>query len=116
HHPDAGRIELLGQSITGLSPRAIARRGLVRTFQTPQLFGDLSVIENVMVGAAGHRLGSLARALAGGPADSTGRRRAEAVMTVTALEDWADAPARALPFGLRRRLEIARALAAGAST
>lgn len=116
YRPDRGRLEFEGRSIAGLAPAAIARRGLVRTFQTPQLFEDLSVRENVMVGAAGHRLGALTAALAGSRAgearlrDDAGRLLAE-----VGLEAWAEAPARSLPFGLRRRLEMARALAAGAT-
>ncbi|HET7343997.1 MAG TPA: ATP-binding cassette domain-containing protein, partial [Methylomirabilota bacterium] len=63
--PDAGAIALFGEALAGRAPSAIARRGLVRTFQTPQLFEALSVLDNVRVGAAGHRLGPLTHALAG---------------------------------------------------
>jgi len=111
--PDSGAIRLFGEAIAGVGAGAIARRGLVRTFQTPQLFEELSVLDNVRVGAAGHRLGSLALALLGAdprPAEW----RAVASLEAVGLADWADAPAGALPFGHRRRLEIARALAAGA--
>jgi branched-chain amino acid transport system ATP-binding protein/branched-chain amino acid transport system permease protein len=93
----------------------VAQRGLVRTFQTPQLFEDLSVLDNVRVGASGRRLGSLAAALLGvGAADAATRRVAEGTLASVGLADWAHAPAAALPFGHRRRLEVARALAAGA--
>jgi ABC-type branched-subunit amino acid transport system ATPase component/ABC-type branched-subunit amino acid transport system permease subunit len=113
--PDAGTVALFGQRVDGRSPHAIARRGLVRTFQTPQLFEDLSVLDNVRVGATGRHLGWVAAALAGatGETPATGSRAREALQAV-GLEAWAAAPAADLPFGHRRRLEIARALAAGA--
>jgi ABC-type branched-subunit amino acid transport system ATPase component/ABC-type branched-subunit amino acid transport system permease subunit len=115
YRPDAGSIRFRGEPITHLSPVVIARRGIARTFQTPQLFEDLSVLENVMVGAAGPRLGSLAAALAGtrGPAAAL-RERAAAILHEAGLAEWAGAEARNLPFALRRKLEIARALATGA--
>ncbi|MBI4254871.1 MAG: branched-chain amino acid ABC transporter ATP-binding protein/permease [Candidatus Rokubacteria bacterium] len=113
--PDRGRIALGGEPITGLSPARIARRGLVRTFQTPQLFDELSVLDNVMVGAASRRLGSLGAALAGARGgEARLGDRARAILATVGLEAWAGTPARALPFGLRRRLEIGRALGAGA--
>jgi ABC-type branched-subunit amino acid transport system ATPase component len=95
---DAGRIALAGRSIVGLHPYAVARRGIARTFQTAQVFGGLSARDNVAVGVAGPRLGAVLGALAGAP----GARAREA-----------DTPAEALAAGLRRKLEIARALATG---
>jgi ABC-type branched-subunit amino acid transport system ATPase component/ABC-type branched-subunit amino acid transport system permease subunit len=116
YRPDRGRVLFADAPITRLTPAAIARRGLVRTFQTPQLFDELTVAENVMVGVAGARLGSLALALAG-DRRRTGalRSRAESLLATVGIGTWADTPASALPFGLRRRLEIARALGAGAT-
>ncbi len=111
--PDRGRIALFGERVEGTAPAAIARRGLVRTFQTPQLFDELSVLDNVRVGAAGHRLGSLGLALLGADRRDADARAA-ASLEVVGLDAWAAAPAAVLPFGHRRRLEIARALAAGA--
>ena len=110
---DRGRIALFGERVEGTAPAAIARRGLVRTFQTPQLFDELSVLDNVRVGAAGHRLGSLGLALLGADRRDADARAA-ASLEVVGLDAWAAAPAAVLPFGHRRRLEIARALAAGA--
>src|SRR5262249_56264534 len=65
--PRAGTVELNGVSIVGLSPYAIARRGIARTFQTAQVFSGLSVRDNVAVGVAGRRLGSLLTAPLGPP-------------------------------------------------
>jgi branched-chain amino acid transport system ATP-binding protein len=113
--PDAGTIELFGEPITGLGAVAIARRGLARTFQTPQLFDELSVLDNVLVGAVGPRLGWLPLALLGaGSDDAAAGARARESLDAVGLAEWAATLAAALPFGHRRRLEIARALAAGA--
>ncbi|HTU00612.1 MAG TPA: branched-chain amino acid ABC transporter ATP-binding protein/permease [Candidatus Sulfotelmatobacter sp.] len=113
--PGAGGVALNGAPIAGRPPYAIARRGVARTFQTAQVFPGLSALENVAVGVAGPRLGGPLAALLGTP----GTRRAErailgqaaAELAAAGLRDWSDRPAEALPAGLRRRLEIARALA-----
>jgi branched-chain amino acid transport system permease protein len=88
---------------------------VARTFQTAQVFGDLSVAENVAVGVAGPHLGSVVAALVGAPwtraAEARLRRRALALLTEAGLTEWAERSADALPAGLRRRLEIVRALA-----
>jgi ABC-type branched-subunit amino acid transport system ATPase component/ABC-type branched-subunit amino acid transport system permease subunit len=115
YRPAAGEIRLAGEPITGRAPHAVARLGVTRTFQTAQLFDDLSVVENVMVGVAGARLGNLGGALLQGP----GTRRRERALRARALEllaalglsARAEEPAAGLPAGLRRWLEIARALA-----
>jgi ABC-type branched-subunit amino acid transport system ATPase component/ABC-type branched-subunit amino acid transport system permease subunit len=113
--PDGGTIELFGERIAARAPAAIARRGIARTFQTPQLFEDLSVLDNVLVGAVGPRLPGLAAALAGAGRDPAPTlARAREALAAVGLAEWAAAPAAGLPFGHRRRLEIARALAAGA--
>src|SRR5687767_4840880 len=114
YRPDAGVVEFAGERISGLSPAAIARRGLVRTFQTPQLFEELSVLDNVLVGASRHRL-LVTAALAGlTRTDAAARDLAVAALDETGLYALAPARAGALALGDRRRLEIARALAAGA--
>ncbi|HTO12205.1 MAG TPA: branched-chain amino acid ABC transporter ATP-binding protein/permease [Candidatus Binatia bacterium] len=113
--PDGGTIELFGEPVGGRSAVRIARRGLARTFQTPQLFEELAVLDNVLVAATGPRLGWLAAALAGAGGDAAATRaRADDALAAVGLGEWAATPAADLPFGHRRRLEIARALAAGA--
>ena len=113
--PDAGHIRLDGRAITGRPPYAIARRGVARTFQTAQVFGNISVLENVAVGIAGPRLGGMVSALLGAPwtrrREAEIRRAALALLESAGLADWTDRPADALPAGLRRQLEIVRALA-----
>ncbi len=100
--PDSGGVWLDGQEITGLPPHAICRLGLARTFQLVQPFPELTVVDNVMVGAF-NRTRSAAAA----------RRRALEVLALTGLAPLAGRPAHALSIGLRKRLELARALATG---
>jgi branched-chain amino acid transport system permease protein len=106
---------LHGESIAGRAPYAIARRGVARTFQTAQVFGDLTVAENIAVGLAGSRPGDVLSALLGLPRQQWREReitrRARAILVQSGLAEWADQPADVLPAGLRRQLEIARALA-----
>jgi ABC-type branched-subunit amino acid transport system ATPase component/ABC-type branched-subunit amino acid transport system permease subunit len=113
--PDSGSIHLDKHPVTGRPPYVIARLGVARTFQTAQVFGDLTVLENVAVGATGSRLGSVVAALFGAPrtrrAEEDIRRRAFGLLQAAGLAEWAHRQADALPTGLRRRLEIARALA-----
>lgn len=117
YRPEAGQVTLGGLGIAGAAPHAIARLGVARTFQTAQLFGELTVADNVAVGLAGPRLGRLLGALAGLPATRRRERffHAESRVRLTAhgLAALADEPADALAAGLRRRLEIVRALATG---
>ncbi len=113
--PDAGVIRLGRQEITGRPPYAIARRGVARTFQTAQVFGELTVLENVAVGLAGPRLGGVVSALIGAPwmrrREAEIRREARSLLDAAGLAERADRTADALPAGLRRQLEIVRALA-----
>jgi ABC-type branched-subunit amino acid transport system ATPase component/ABC-type branched-subunit amino acid transport system permease subunit len=113
--PDAGVICLDGVAVTGRPPYAMARRGVARTFQTAQVFGGLSVLENVAVGVTGPGLGSVVWALLGTPwthrVEQSTTCTAMAALAEAGLTEWAARPADGLPAGLRRRLEIARALA-----
>jgi branched-chain amino acid transport system ATP-binding protein len=114
--PSAGAVRYRGRSINGLAPSRIAAAGLIRTFQNLVIFGEMSVLENVMVGChRWTRSGMLANALAL-PAvrreDREAAIAARAVLALVGLAGEAEAPARHLPAGQQRLLEIARALAA----
>ena len=100
HPPDAGSVLLEGAPITGLRPDEIGRRGVGRTFQKLKPFNQMTVVENVMVGAFQK---TAVPALA--------RRRALEWLEKVGLADKADAHARVLSTGQRKRLEMARALA-----
>ncbi len=100
HKPDSGSVTFDGADITGLMPHAIARRGLVRTFQIVQPFGALSVRENIAVGA--HlREPDRQKALA----------HAGEIATRLGMGSMLDQPAATLTVAGRKRLEVARALA-----
>jgi branched-chain amino acid transport system ATP-binding protein len=100
YHPDEGEVRLDGESLTGLSPDAVCRRGVARTFQKLRPFQGLTVLDNVMVGAL-TRTRDVRHA----------RERARELIGKVGLADKADAHARTLSTGQRKRLELARALA-----
>jgi len=100
YRPEEGRVVFDGADLTGQPAHAISRRGLTRTFQIVKPFGNLSVLDNVMIGALTREA-------------STRAARAEAgrVIDICGLGPHAAAHARTLPLALRKRLEVARALA-----
>jgi branched-chain amino acid transport system ATP-binding protein len=111
----SGQVYFKGQLLAGLRPDQIAARGLVRTFQTVQVFGNMTVLENVMVGRhLKTHYGMLHAALRLPLAQSEERRaRADAMerLAMVGLEKRANDSASALSFGQQRVLEAARALA-----
>jgi len=115
---DEGTVELLGHDVKGMRADAIAARGLFRTFQTSRVFGELTVLENVLVG--GYRLGRAgyaAQALRTRRSREEERslnRRARAILEVVGLDDAATLPAHVLPLAAQKHLDIARALMSGA--
>jgi branched-chain amino acid transport system ATP-binding protein len=96
--PDSGNIRLDGQSLAGLSPHDIARRGLVRSFQVSRLFGNMSLRENLLLPA-------LARP--GGADFAVADERATRFLELTQLAPLADAPAKTLSGGQRALLQVA---------
>ena len=104
--PTAGEIHFKGKRLDGLPSHQVARRGLVRTHQLARPFANLSVLGNVLVGASfGHR----ERTWHGG---EEARHEGMRILDRTHLLGKADLPAAALTLPDRKRLEIARALAA----
>jgi branched-chain amino acid transport system ATP-binding protein len=113
--PSGGGISLGGRDLGPLPPYARARLGLARTFQNIQLFGGMTVLENVLTGCHLRQpVGALAALL---PLPRVSRARAQnleqalAWLDLVGLSPQADLPAEALAYGDQRRLEIARALA-----
>ena len=98
--PDEGEVLLEGERITGLSPDVVCRRGIARTFQKLRPFQGMTVLENVMVGAL-TRTRDVKHA----------REQAREWLSRVGLAEKADAYARTLSTGQRKRLELARALA-----
>jgi branched-chain amino acid transport system ATP-binding protein len=106
--PRSGGVFLDGHAITGLSPRAVTRRGVARAFQIPQLFSDQSVLDNMMLAlAAKDGLWTLVR-----PLGSRARREeASALLDLVGLGGDKNRICRTLPEGHRKLLDIAVALA-----
>ena len=102
HKPDAGRIALEGNDITGLPPHRICAAGMVRTFQITQPFAKISVRENIMVGSY-FRTAGRREAIA----------RAEEVANIVGMAGQLDQLGADLTVASRKRLELARALATG---
>ncbi len=111
----SGAVFFEGRDLAGLPPYRRAALGMGRTFQNIQLFGGMTVLENVLTGThLGQRAGVL-RSLLPLPAvrraEAGHRRRARDLLDLVDLADKDDRPAETLAYGEQRRLEIARALA-----
>ena len=100
YRPEAGHVRFAGEPITGLRPDQINRRGIGRTFQKLRPFAGMTVLENVMVGALRHT-----------PDPRAARAEARRCLALVGLGERADAFARELSTGQRKRLEMARAMA-----
>ena len=113
--PTGGDVKLEGVSIVGRKSPDIAAAGIARTFQNVQLFGELTLIENVMVGLHHTYEASLAEIAAATPKarreDEAAQVRAASILKFVGLESLANEEARNLPYGKQRLLEIGRALA-----
>ncbi len=108
--PTRGTIRFRREAIQGRAPFEIARRGIGRTFQIVRPFPELSLTENVLVGY-GHRFYSRLRTATRAYRTTASCEAAEALLRRVGLPGGFDRPAGTLPLGLKKRLEIARALA-----
>jgi branched-chain amino acid transport system ATP-binding protein len=99
YKPDTGDVLLDGSSLLKQPAFKIVRKGVARTFQNIQLFRTMSVLDNVLIGAHGR-------------GRSAGEKEALEVLDVVGLRDRALFPAAALPYGIQKRVELARALVA----
>ena len=105
--PDAGTISFDGRDVTALAPRAITRLGVARSFQIPQLYGDLTVLDNVLVANACHDQRLSLRLPAHRP---EAIERAEALLERFGLAEQRERRVAGLPGGVRKLLDIAMAL------
>jgi branched-chain amino acid transport system ATP-binding protein len=96
YKPDSGDLAFDGQSLLRTPPHRIVRCGIARTFQNVELFSSMTVLEHVLVGQHAHR-----------------GRGASEVLAYVGLSPLANRPAAELSYGMRKRVELARALAAG---
>ena len=114
--PDGGQVNFNGRSLLKLRPDQIAARGLSRTFQNIRLFGDMSVIENIMVGMhvqlKQSPFSTIFRLQSFKKEEAAAEKKAEELMNYVGLKGVGNELAKNLPYGAQRRLEIARALAA----
>ncbi len=115
YRPDGGELIFAGEKLQASAPHKAARRGIARTFQNIRLFGNMSAMENVMVGRhVRTRAGVLGAVLHNRKTvaeEVAIRRRAEELLHYVGIADRADDLAKHLSYGDQRRLEIARALA-----
>ena len=113
--PDRGSVEFFGKDITKLNASEVCTLGIGRTFQNLRLFAHMSVLENVLVGLHPHLeagiSASMLRTSGSRAEESAARSEAMSLLRLVGLHERAIVPAGSLPYGLQRRLEIARALA-----
>ena len=105
--PDAGRIELNGRDITNLSPLELNRRGVGRTFQTLQVFGKMTVRDNLIVAAQEHQGTMFSRMFA--PGDSGLGEKADELIDLFRIRHVADKKAGELSYGQQKLVDIAMA-------
>lgn len=115
--PTEGSIELDGQKLNGLAPYQVTRKGISRTFQNIRLFNELSVLDNVKVAYHSLAKHSIISSILRLPSHFSGEKEMEEksieFLKIFNLDKYKDEAAKNLPYGQQRRLEIARALAAG---
>jgi branched-chain amino acid transport system ATP-binding protein len=115
YKPTAGTIAFMGRPIAGLKPDQIAMRGIARTYQNINLFGNMTTLENIMVGMHTRLDSGPINAVLHTPAnrreEDLALARAYELLEFIDLHDTGDTLASNLPYGSQRRLEIARALA-----
>ena len=109
-----GVIHFDGQTLGGKKRYEITGLGVARTFQNIRLFGDMTALENVITATDVHKKSGLVGALFGTPRarreERENRAKALEILQFIGIDEYADRLARNLPYGVQRRLEIARAL------
>lgn len=115
YRPQKGSVHFAGTDLGGMSPHKIANLGMARTFQNIELFENLDVVDNLMLGRHGHLgygwpsavawLGKAKRA------EVANRRRVEEIIDFLEIEGYRQLPVGMLPYGIQKRIELGRALA-----
>jgi branched-chain amino acid transport system ATP-binding protein len=118
NQPTTGQVELYGQNVTAWDVHQRAALGVGRTFQVLQLFGNLTIFDNLLVATHLQNRSGLVGALAvtsgARRAEAAARARVRAVLKLMELEQYGDRLAVGLPFGVLRQVEVARTLVTGA--
>jgi branched-chain amino acid transport system ATP-binding protein len=115
YRPDSGRVLLEGEDIISLKPHQIAKRGIARTFQNIELFSQMSVLENILVGRHYFfKSGVVANSLAFGKSrieETQNIETATEIISFLELDEYQNQKVTDLSFGIQKRVELARALA-----
>ncbi len=113
--PQKGSVTFLGDELVGVAPHRIATKGMARTFQNIELFANLDVVDNLMLGRHGHLGYGWASAVAwlgkARTAEIRNRRRVEEIIDFLEIEAYRHLPVGMLPYGIQKRIELGRALA-----
>ena len=116
YRPQEGDVWFRGQPRPVMKPYQVARQGIARTFQNIALFEGMSVLDNVMTGRLNHmKTGMLAQSIWWGKAareESENREAVEKIIDFLEIQSIRKTPVGRLPYGLKKRVELARALAA----
>lgn len=115
YQPDTGTFELAGKPYSPSAPHEVAKAGIARTFQNIRLFGEMTALENVMVGRHVRSkqgvFGAIFRHKAAREEEAAIRQRAQELLDFVGIGKFANRTSKFLSYGDQRRLEIARALA-----
>lgn len=115
YRPQRGRIEFLGEDVGGRPTHALARAGIARTFQGTHIFSGMTVVENIMVGRHLHMRSSVASAFVYFPwarnEEIRHREFVEEIIEFLEIETIRNQPVGSLGYGLRKRVDLGRALA-----
>ena len=115
YQPDTGTFELAGKPYSPSAPHEVAKAGIARTFQNIRLFGEMTALENVMVGrhVRSHQgvFGAVFRHKAAREEEASIRKRSQELLDFVGIGQFANRTSKFLSYGDQRRLEIARALA-----
>jgi branched-chain amino acid transport system ATP-binding protein len=116
YHPQRGKIRFKGKEFSDMKPHEAAVMGIARTFQGIALFKGMTVLDNIMTGRnLRMRSGILAQALRIGPAEREEiehREQVERIIDFLEIQAWRKTPVGRLPYGLQKRVDLGRALAA----
>ncbi|MFZ5733406.1 MAG: ATP-binding cassette domain-containing protein [Pseudomonadota bacterium] len=107
YKPNSGTVKLGARDLTGMPSHTLARAGVARTFQTTQLFGTLTIIENTLIAETAGKLGGLISPLRNAESEQFAR----GLLRFVGVDGDLDRPADSLPHGEKRLVEIARSLA-----
>jgi branched-chain amino acid transport system ATP-binding protein len=115
YRPQSGRVVFDGSDIIGRRPHQIAAAGIARTFQNVELFANLTVLDNLMLGRHTHmRYGTFSALAWWGRArreELAAREAVEDIVDFLELEQWRRLPVGLIPYGVQKRVELGRALA-----